>query len=209
MKSFQGKDHGTVTHSLFSSVDALCMRLVIPFIHKAVNVSETLLDLPQSDQFKIAHSLLRTLVKFEENGLTHHDMSTRNLLYSKDSQEVTVIDFARAAKDKIRQQISVYGWVDKGSGSSHTKTPVRSVEDTLLSEFLNVCWELHNRKIIPFRNHVMRSEPITNTEAYGPFKRIAWLILNKKITTCKALLDHIESSKKELSTEFSKTSKVF
>lgn len=193
MKSFQGHDYGNVTHHVFSSVDNTHMRLVIPFIDNASNLSERLLDLTPSDHYRIALSLLKTLVKFEKNGLTHHDMSTRNLLYNSKSGDVTVIDFARSAKDKTRQQISVYGWEDKWSGSYHTRTPVRPVEDILLSEFLNICWELHNRKIIPFRNYVMKSEPVTDPQEYGPFQTIAWLVLNKKITTCRALLEYIEA----------------
>ena len=193
MKSFQGHDYGNITHHIFSSVDKSRMRLVVPFIDNASNLSEALLELTQPDHYTIALSLLKTFVKFGENGMTHHDMSTRNLLYNKTSGEVTVIDFARAAKDKIRQQISVYGWVDKWSGSNETRTPTRPVEDILLSEFLNICWELHNRKIIPFRDHVMRSEPVTDVKEYGLFQHIAELVLNKKIITCKALLEYIEA----------------
>jgi len=193
MKTFQGQDYGRVTHHVFSSVDSSRIRLVVPFIKNTSNLSERLLDLTPSDHNKIILSLLKTLVKFEKNGMTHHDMSVRNLLYNKASGKVTIIDFARAAKDKERQQISVYGWVDKWSDSSHTKTPVRPVGDILLSEFLNICWELHNRKVITFRNHVMKSEPIGIPQEYGPFEHLAGLVLNKKITTCTALLNYLES----------------
>ncbi len=194
MKSFEGHDYGKVTHHIFSQVTKNSIQLVIPFIKNTVSLQRKLSDLSKKNQYTIIRSLLKTLVNFEENGLTHHDMSVRNLLYHLNTGEVTVIDFARAAKDDTRRQISMYGWVDKWTKSAErSRTPVRPVSDILLAEFLNVCWELYNKDLLDFDKNIMKSEPVLDVNEYGIFKNIAWMVLNKKVTTCKELLDYVDS----------------